>query len=233
MNLSGLDIVNGDNQPWDQATLDENTADLDEQVEFDFNTEFDQILADVTSILDSLYRLSSVIRDPAPHDQFMFSPGIELSDDENSNVQHVGESYPEADEALIKKLEKANLQRRNYFKYRGLQYGNPREFRNSNELSKVSGVSAVALLIASHLRQGTGVITRTEGDQILDDSNTSTPTSSKAWDSGLGASSKPESIRPSNSLCPFCWMSLHFDETSEWKYVPSSNSCLNPPFVSS
>jgi hypothetical protein len=84
----------------------------------DASTELQQLMSDIAETVTCLLRLSMVIRNPAPHDQFLKSIDIDTSYYEEFDINHVREKFPNAQEYLIARLGRAISRRRQYLKYR-------------------------------------------------------------------------------------------------------------------
>jgi hypothetical protein len=63
-----------------------------------------------------------VIRNPAPHDQFLKSKDIDTSYYEEFDINHVQEKFPNAQEYLIARLGRAISRRRQYLKYHEMHH---------------------------------------------------------------------------------------------------------------
>lgn len=104
-------ILSRDKIPWDQlGGLD--GLDTDAESESDdgsLDTELDQISVDVADAVTCLLRLSSTIRDPAPHDKFAEAQSIEPSDCELSDVSMCNLNLALWTRALQRGLERLYL----------------------------------------------------------------------------------------------------------------------------
>ena len=79
-------------------------------------------MSDIAETVTCLLRLSMVIRNPAPHDQFLKSIDIDTSYYEEFDINHVREKFPNAQEHLIVRLGRAISRRRQYLKYREMHH---------------------------------------------------------------------------------------------------------------
>ncbi|QLI67992.1 uncharacterized protein G6M90_00g045550 [Metarhizium brunneum] len=109
--------------PWDEEVIDscDNDAELKEILgdeKFEFDSELAQLSVDIADIINSLLRLSTSIRNPAPHDHFMSTEYAEDSYFSDFDVRHVEAKYKDANKDLVRRLGKAISRRRRYFKYR-------------------------------------------------------------------------------------------------------------------
>jgi len=86
------------------------------------STELQQLMSDIAETVTCLLRLSMVIRNPAPHDQFLKSIDIDTSYYEEFDTSHVREKFPNAQEHLIARLGRAISRRRQYLKYREMHH---------------------------------------------------------------------------------------------------------------
>ncbi|EFY99831.1 zinc finger domain-containing protein [Metarhizium robertsii ARSEF 23] len=106
-------ILSGKATPWDEEVID--GCDIDAELKeilgdekFEFNSELDQLSVDIADIINSLLRLSTTIRNPAPHDHFMSTEYAEDSYFSDFDARHVEAKYKDANQDL----------RRRHFKYR-------------------------------------------------------------------------------------------------------------------
>ncbi|KAL8847620.1 MAG: hypothetical protein Q9221_007350 [Calogaya cf. arnoldii] len=84
----------------------------------DPTTELQAMFGELVTIIQCLYKLAMLIRNPAQHDFFAESYRTETKLFEPFDQQHVRNKFPEADENLILRLAKALTRRRGYLKYR-------------------------------------------------------------------------------------------------------------------
>ncbi|KAI0153514.1 hypothetical protein BJ166DRAFT_532966 [Pestalotiopsis sp. NC0098] len=219
-----LKIINGDKEPWNQIS-DENRTINDDEVEdenFDFDTELEQSLADIENIVDCLYRLSSVISDPSPHDRLILAPRTNVMIELSSDIQHIKSIIPKADEELIRRLGKANFQRRIYFSSRKAQHDPPRTDPNIGKdvalkSSNFPPTSTVAFSEAIFLK---AKYYTQQDDQALEESNANvelTHTALQPGAAGTSGTQEPSSEGLSLSRCPFCWAIVCINDWFEWK----------------
>ncbi|RYP79086.1 hypothetical protein DL771_000064 [Monosporascus sp. 5C6A] len=115
-------ILTGDKEPWDKAPENRIPSVFPKEIldpgDFDFESEIDQIFADIVEVLDTLCRISVSLRNPTPHDRFMSFASTDTSCYERNDIEHVREKYNNAEDFIVQRLGKALSHRRQYFKYR-------------------------------------------------------------------------------------------------------------------
>ncbi|KAF8244931.1 hypothetical protein K440DRAFT_604422, partial [Wilcoxina mikolae CBS 423.85] len=85
--------------------------------ENDVKIELECLTTDITEIVTNLYRLSVIIRHPAPRDRTQKFAAIDVSHFELFDIRHVQEKFPEAPEYLVRRLGRANTKRRQILTY--------------------------------------------------------------------------------------------------------------------
>ncbi|KAH8722691.1 hypothetical protein GQ44DRAFT_774719 [Phaeosphaeriaceae sp. PMI808] len=116
------EIITGERVPWED--LSDSDSDLEasdsksQMSEGGTTTELAQLASNLTEINGCLMRLSTAIRNPAPHDQFRESADIDVTHFETFDVEHVRGKFPLAKEFLIRRLGEAISRRRQYLRYR-------------------------------------------------------------------------------------------------------------------
>ncbi len=88
---------------------------LDEE---DPKTEIQELQESLATNINCLFQMSMLVRKPAQHDVYLGSKRSEVAPFEPFDYNHVREKYPDADDALVKRLGNAITRRRQYLKYR-------------------------------------------------------------------------------------------------------------------
>jgi hypothetical protein len=189
-------------------------------------TELSQISADVSEILDCLFRLSVSIQNPAPHDRFKQASLTNTSHHEPFDISHAREMFPLAETALIERLGRALSRRRQYFLYREMHHkklSRGLEEAEEDGVAEEAGVSTVASSIPQHMKQPTGDLTR---PVVLDEDRMS----EAGWTDTTRGSSLADGARPRIPPlpadayerpfeCPFCYMMISATTTAAWTCV--------------
>lgn len=81
-------------------------------------TELQELQGSLATAINCLFQMSLLVRKPAPHDMHLRSKRADVAAFEPIDYNHVRDQYPRADEALVKRLGRANVNRRKYLKYR-------------------------------------------------------------------------------------------------------------------
>ena len=81
-------------------------------------TELQQLYEEVTNIIDCLYQLSMLIRNPAQHDLFIGSHLSDKAEFDFYDKDHVRNLYPKSEEQTSQLLGRAITRRRKYLHYR-------------------------------------------------------------------------------------------------------------------
>ncbi|KAL8911554.1 MAG: hypothetical protein Q9172_007653 [Xanthocarpia lactea] len=80
-------------------------------------TELQALFGELATIIQCLYKLAMLIRNPAQHDFLAKSCRTETAPFEHWDQQHVRNKFPQAEEKLILRLGRALTRRRGYLKY--------------------------------------------------------------------------------------------------------------------
>jgi hypothetical protein len=123
-NLQVFKVTGRDQQSWAQRNERDRVFGAGEKKLFNFKSKIENILADIKNILGCLYRLSIVIDDPAPHDQILFTPTADNTNDRSQDIQLVTSKHAYISRNLAERLVNAISQRRAYLKYRKSKYDN-------------------------------------------------------------------------------------------------------------
>lgn len=217
-------IVNGERIPWD-AESESDSDGTDQEPEAatsdSSTTELDQHATVIADVITDLMQLSSTIGNPAPHDQFKLSQGINIEHYEKFDVEHVELKFPLADRYLTKRLGRAISRRRQYLRYREehrikLEKGLDPAEDIANEAD-----GTVASSIPSQLKSGPFILNANYDnyENHLDDAASQTSYASSAagtttlrppplpWDGHDGMPFE----------CPFCRYFVLIDEELAWQ----------------
>ena len=117
---SACEIVSGQRLPFDETFSDSSSSGsevLEKSQDEQPTTELEQTMRDIHDIISSLYELSIMLRDPAPRDRLLKLAAIDVSYFEQWDKMHVVHKFPKAHSILVERLARANIKRRQYFKY--------------------------------------------------------------------------------------------------------------------
>jgi hypothetical protein len=112
-----IELTSGERKPWEDFSDSESDLSEDEGHARPV-PELEQLVSNMAEINTCLMRLSIVIRNPAPHDQFKKSTLIDMSHYETFDVDHVRGKFPQAKEHLVRRLGQGISRRRHYLQYR-------------------------------------------------------------------------------------------------------------------
>ncbi|KAL8979961.1 MAG: hypothetical protein Q9205_004831 [Flavoplaca limonia] len=177
-------------------------------------TELQALFGEVVTIIQCLYKLAMIIRNPAQHDFLAESYKADTAAFEPFDEQHVRNKFPQAKEELIHRLAKALTRRRGYLKYRA---------RHSMKLEKgLEGIKIGGGGVAASISETTASVLQA---QPVDYNETSS-------DSGIPVTSYASSIveggtitvppPPKGSLagnpfpCPYCHFIINPATTHAW-----------------
>ncbi|KAL8887373.1 MAG: hypothetical protein Q9192_006340 [Flavoplaca navasiana] len=94
------------------------TSSTDDSSDQESTTELQALFGEVVTIIQCLYKLAMMIRNPAQHDFLAESYKADTAAFEPFDEQHVSNKFPQAKEELILRLAKALTRRRGYLRYR-------------------------------------------------------------------------------------------------------------------
>ncbi|KAL9633029.1 MAG: hypothetical protein Q9204_003563 [Flavoplaca sp. TL-2023a] len=177
-------------------------------------TELQALFGEVVTIIQCLYKLAMIIRNPAQHDFLAESYKADTAAFEPFDEQHVRNKFPQAKEELIHRLAKALTRRRGYLKYRA---------RHSMKLKKgLEDIQIGGAGVAASISETTASVLQA---QPVDYHETSS-------DSGISHTSYASSIveggtitvppPPKGSLagnpfpCPYCHFVINPATTHAW-----------------
>ncbi|KAI0100520.1 hypothetical protein GGR51DRAFT_532333 [Nemania sp. FL0031] len=205
--------------------------------------DLDGALDGVRHVIDCLLRLSVVIRNPAPHDQFTSRAKEETPAYygrlEEYDSKHVQEKFPHMEPELAKRLGRSITSRRHFFQYREEHYA-----RISNGIDDASGSeedgdqTTVASSVPEQYQGATSEGVLIDSDVRSVTSETSYAPSSRSGN-GLRAPPMPKGYLDGPVLCPFCYLMIEVHTRSDWKkhifrdlqpYICLAPSCLTQDY---
>ncbi|KAI1383486.1 uncharacterized protein F4822DRAFT_79220 [Hypoxylon trugodes] len=221
---NALSILSGEKVPWDELLVEEEDygQDVDGPTHgnVEFDTELDQILADITEVVDCLLRLSVSIRNPAPHDRLRASGRINVSHYETSDISHVATKFDSADPKLSECLGKANSRRRQYFRYRASHHGILSEGLDADfSKSEFEGQSTVASSIPQSQKGKVPNLRLNciDEDELSDSGITQSSFATTRGDGGPHIPALPAKASKGPFECPFCYMMISVSSRRAWK----------------
>ncbi|KAL8877743.1 MAG: hypothetical protein Q9198_004297 [Flavoplaca austrocitrina] len=186
------------------------TSSTDDSSDEESTTELQALYGEVVTIVQCLYKLAMIIRNPAQHDFLAESYKTDTTAFEPFDEQHVCNKFPQAEKELILRLAKALTRRRGYLKYRA---------RHSMKLEK--GLEDIQIGGASISETTASVMPA----QLVDCNETSS-------DSGISQTSYAKSILAGGSItvppppkgslagnsfpCPYCHFIINPATTHAW-----------------
>lgn len=84
--------------------------------------DMEEFVNDIIHIVRCLYEFSVTIRNPAPRDRLVKCSNIEVSHFETSDIGHISNKFPQAQDFLHKRFGKANTRRRQLLAYYRLHH---------------------------------------------------------------------------------------------------------------
>lgn len=160
-------IVSGDRTPWDaQSSSDSDDTELyDEGSEEE--TEIQQLAVSLADLVTNLMQLSSSIRNPAAHDQFILSKDTTTASHfERFDIEHVTNKYPQIEQWLAERLGSAITRRWQYVHYRE---GHQKRLAQGLDVADASAIevgSTVASSIPTRLKTGTSALHDDEAESF-------------------------------------------------------------------
>ncbi|KAK8076237.1 hypothetical protein PG994_003509 [Apiospora phragmitis] len=217
-------IFSGEVQPWDEdepdGFLPDNHGGLQhaEDDGFTFETELEQLMADIDETINYLYKVSAGLRSTPQHDRLMSSLSISTSHFEEYDIQHVRNKHPNIEDAIAQRLGRAITMRRHYFKYReshrgklgsGLEHGN----------RPADGISTIASSLPDALKGAEPVLDSLNVDNNSKSGfNQTSFATSVADPTELRAPPRPKEAATQEYFeCPFCFMILSARTRRAWK----------------
>ncbi|KAI4225419.1 MAG: hypothetical protein L6R40_008367 [Gallowayella cf. fulva] len=191
----------------------------DDALDEDPITELQAIFEELQTIIQCLYKLAMIVRNPTQHDFLKESHRSETAAFEPFYRQHVRDKFPQAEEELIHRLAKAMTRRRGYFKYRE---------RHSIKLAK--GLVDEDQDAQTRFQQPAGTISETMASSVQLQSNVIEDP--PASDCGVSQTSyapsileggtitvpapPKESISGQPFVCPHCHFIVNITTTKNW-----------------
>ncbi|KAI3331719.1 hypothetical protein HD806DRAFT_478108 [Xylariaceae sp. AK1471] len=184
-------------------------------------SDLDLFLADISHVVDCLYRLSVTISNPAPHDQFSSRAGAEtLSYYEHYDIRHIQEKFPQIENWLAKRLGRAISTRRQFFKYREDHHARLASgIDDDNSLTEGGDQTTIASSLPEHLKDSLNNRVAAE----LSDSDVQSVVSRTSYAPSLDNSEQlkvppvPNEYLDGPFLCPFCYLMIEVGSRSVWK----------------
>jgi hypothetical protein len=214
--------------PWDQEPRDiegNDDEDNDDPAPGP-NTELSQISTEINSIIDCLYRISTSIRNPAPHDRFLNATRTNTSHHEPFDIAHTREMFPLATMDLTERLGRALSRRRQYFLYREMHHKKLSQGmrEGGNDTVEDPGASTVASSIPGHMKESKGDLSTEvmvlHEDQISESGWTDTTRGSSLADGTRRKIPPPPADAHERPFeCPFCYMVVSAPTTAAWTYA--------------
>lgn len=220
-------ILDGSKVPWDQEVPDE--EDDDESIssleadDIGFSTEMDQISADVAEVIDCLMNLSVSIQYPAPHDRFCGWNNTGNSRNEPTDIAQIQAKFENTDPRLATLLGKANIRRRQYFKYRELQHQKLLQSSDQNLNTSESNPGQHDTLVTSGpdaLEADRFSFTNTTiaSDELSVSGFTqNSDASSNIKDEPPRFPALPPRSADGTLQCPFCFMTITVTTANDWQ----------------
>lgn len=213
----------------DYDSTEEELAKYFQDDEASEESETDQILDEIGHVVDCLLRLSVAIRNPAPHDQFKFRAGAELTEliesFERLDTNHVQEKFKKVDTKIAERLGKAMARRRQYFKYREEhtnRLAEGLEIEAADHLERSERATTVASSLPEHLKEPQeGIKMTMEEFSGFNDNRSEIATTyapSIANSDELRVPPIPKGYIDGPIKCPFCHMIVSIDTRHAWKY---------------
>lgn len=201
--------------------------------------ELNQVLTQISGVIDCLLRLSVTISNPAPHDRFKSRAGGQVGYYERWDIQHVWAKFPKIDERLTQRLGSALTQRRKYFKYREDHHCRLKQGLDDEDDGASKGqATTLASSVPLHLKD-TGHTSLQLDLGINDDDRSELSATSYAPStvdqSELRVPPIPKEYVEGPFLCPFCFVFITVENRYEWKkhvfrdlrpYVCLSETCV-------
>ncbi|KAK7960744.1 hypothetical protein PG988_011958 [Apiospora saccharicola] len=220
-------LFSGEVQPWDEdepeGFLPNNQGERHDAEDdaFNFETELDQLIADIDEIVVYLYKVSAGLRSAPQHDRLMSSMSINTSYYERFDIQHVHNKHPNLEPEVSQRLGKAISMRRHYFKYRESHRGKLGSGLEATDGKPTTdGKSTVASSLPDALKKGDDPVFR----NLAVDDNSETGFTQTSFATSVADSAKlrvpplpKEAATQEYFECPFCFMILSAQTERAWK----------------
>ena len=225
----------GNGSDSDRDSLDEEFERLwtDNGQDPDDRTDLDLALSGIHTAIDCLLRLSTSIRNPAPHDHFKSRTAAAYGDMyEMADKRHIRDKYTHLDQTVVERLAKSMARRRQYFKYR--EEHASRIAHGVEEIAEgvecdddASDYTANHTTISSlpgHLKdEALANVVAAMGDIVDDDDDARSEASATSYATTAVDSTELRVPRPPPEYihgpfkCPFCHMIITVLSIHEWK----------------
>ncbi|KAL8365355.1 hypothetical protein RB595_004250 [Gaeumannomyces hyphopodioides] len=207
-------IARGEKTPWDQ--LEDEELDSDSGLPI---TELGQIVNEgVTDVVDCLLRLSTTIRNPAPHDRFAATHPTDASHFEPWDIQHAQSKFPTIEPWLADRLGKAISKRRQYLRYRESHHAKLSQGLDDPDHVANEGDCTVASSIPEGMKDRPTAKPAVLEDDGSDAGASQTSYATSVADSGaLKIPPMPEEAHAGPFQCPFCYMMIMATDRTAWK----------------
>ncbi|KAL6720554.1 hypothetical protein ACLMJK_002478 [Lecanora helva] len=119
--LQSISIVSNERLPYDEQCSDSDSSSSSaESDEIDSRTELEVLLHGIRHVITCLYRLALTLRNPAPIDRLQKAKDVDTSHFKPWDTNHIRQKFPILESSspfLLERLAKANVTRRQIFKY--------------------------------------------------------------------------------------------------------------------
>jgi hypothetical protein len=209
-------IAKGEKIPWDQLDDEETVEDADTGLP---TTELGQIVVEgVADVIDCLLRLSTTIRNPAPHDRFAATHPSDASHFEPWDIQHVQSKFPAVEPWLADRLGRAASRRRQYLRYRESHHAKLSQGLDGPDHATNECNQTVASSIPDHMKDSP----KSKPD-ILEDNRSDAGASQTSYATSVAEAGElripplPEVAYNGPFQCPFCYMMIVAADRVIWK----------------
>ena len=237
------EVLADDEESDDEAAVKDDATKVEDR-----KTEIQELQESLATNINCLFQMSILVRKPAQHDLHLGSRGADVAAFEPFDYNHVKEKYPEADDALVKRLGYAITRRRKYLKYRErhatkLRQGISNVYLGAGDDDDLQGHEAMA--------QGTGsvlsstIATELEQrninfDDKASDTNVSQTSYAPTLLSGGNVTIPPPpkaSLNGKPFECPYCFYIIKIDRIHAWNkhifqdlqpYICIAPTCTTP-----
>jgi uncharacterized C2H2 Zn-finger protein len=182
----------------------------------DHETEAQSIYKTLVSLMNSLFKLSTIIRHPAHHDKIMNTKREDSLYFEQFDQAHVREKYPHADAVLIDRLGAAISRRRRELKYRERHHQKlSRGLDQAIDEPRDNQTIALSSTVATEFQ----VVLTDKGEQGSDSGITQTSVAPSLFDPRKGLTVPPPPKASENRQyfqCPLCYVIISIKDRKEW-----------------
>ena len=188
-------------------------ASISSDDDYDTGEELTQLHGNIVTVINCLFQMSMLVRNPARHDFYML-PQSQVLASRSFDQAHVREKYPEADQGLVERLGLAMTIRRQYLRHR------KRDHAQLNQgLDIGTGGSAAPTVVLSDTIS-TGVepwhIKSQDKAPASEKSQDSSAPSMRAGGALVIPSPPKESSGGAPFECPYCAVRISVDGTLAW-----------------